>query len=400
MREKIQNTRVIKKVLSVAMCWLWIVLLFALTGCADSSAVRSASQSATGTINDTLMLDGDTDIQDSVTDDGGMPAGTLEVHFIDVGQADATLIKCDGQAMLIDAGTDDKGTAVWNYIRKQGISELDYLILTHPHEDHIGGADVALTKLDVSTIMMPELKADTAAYRAVIQAMKDNAVKNTVPSVGSTYALGEASFTVVAPSDVNNEETNDHSVGILLQHGENKFLFTGDAEKEAEYDMIKYAEESGTDIACDVYKVGHHGSKTASSEELIEAVSPEYAVISCGEDNDYGHPHAEVLNRFRANGIKVYRTDEQGSIVAVSDGEEITWNAAPAESWKAGEATRIGGEPEEFRWIVNIGTKKIHYPSCGSVEKMKPENTAYSNKTIAELKAAGYVPCGNCEPSD
>lgn len=257
----------------------------------------------------------------------------LEVHYLDVGQGDCTLILCDGHAMLIDAGDNDKGTAVQNYLESQGVTELDYAIGTHPDADHIGGLDVVLYKFDCHTVLMPDFEKDTRTYDDVIQTMKQKRYKNTLPQVGETYELGSAVFTIVAPGGEYGDNANDYSIGILLQHGGNRFLFTGDAEEASETDML----ENGIDLKADVFKAAHHGSRTANTEEFLNAVKPDYVVISCGQDNSYGHPHAEVMNRLRAMGISVFRTDEQGTILAYSDGTEITFNTPPDESWKAGE---------------------------------------------------------------
>lgn len=244
----------------------------------------------------------------------------LEVHYLDVDQGDATLILCDGHAMLIDAGNNNKGTQVQLYLKKQGVEKLDYVIGTHPDADHIGGLDVILYKFDCDTILMPEYGKDTKTYDDVIQTMKYKGYSSISPAAGDTYTLGSAAFTVVAPNGTYGENANDYSIGILLQHGENRFLFTGDAEADSEADML----ENGIDLSADVYKAAHHGSSTANTEEFLEAVAPRYAVISCGTDNSYGHPHEEVLERFRKKGIQVFRTDEQGTILAVSNGKEIT----------------------------------------------------------------------------
>lgn len=258
----------------------------------------------------------------------------LSIHFIDVGQGDATLILCDDHAMLIDAGDNTKGTAVQLYLTKQGIENLDYLVLTHPDADHIGGADVIITKFDIDHVFMSDYAQDTKTYEEVLDALKYKNKNWSMPSVGETYTLGDADFTILAPLDTY-DNANDSSIALLLTHGEKKFLFTGDCGENAEYDLI--ANEQG--LSADVYQVGHHGSRYSSSQALMDAVSPTYAVISCGEGNSYGHPGAEVLNRFRAMGIQVFRTDEQGSIVATSDGTNITWNCAPSDTWKAGEST-------------------------------------------------------------
>lgn len=257
----------------------------------------------------------------------------LEIHYLDVGQGDSTLILCDGHAMLIDAGDNDRGTAVQSYLESQGVTTLDYVIGTHPDADHIGGLDVVLYKFDCQMVMMPDFEKDTRTYDDVVQTMKQKRYKNTLPEVGTVYELGSAVFTIVAPNGEYGDNANDYSVGILLQHGKNRFLFTGDAEEASEADML----ENGIDLEADVFKASHHGSRTANTEEFLQTVDPDYVVISCGQDNSYGHPHAEVMSRLRAMGISVFRTDEQGTIVAYSDGTEITFNMSPDESWKAGE---------------------------------------------------------------
>lgn len=259
--------------------------------------------------------------------------GNLEVHFIDVGQGDSTLIECDGEYMLIDAGQNDKGLELWSYLEKQGATHLKYAIGTHPDADHIGGLDVILYRCDVDTVMMPDLEKDTRTYDDVIQTIKNKSLKKISPEVGSEYSLGSATFTIVAPNkDYGIDDANDWSIGILLQNGNDRFLFVGDAEEESEGDML----QNGIDISADVYKVAHHGSYTGTTQEFLDAVNPTYAVISCGEGNSYGHPHQEVLDKLQNAGVQVFRTDEQGTIIAYSNGEGITWNTSPSETWQAG----------------------------------------------------------------
>lgn len=259
-------------------------------------------------------------------------SGILEVHFIDVGQGDATLIKCGTHAMLIDAGDNSKGTAVQYYLKEQGITSLDYLVGTHPDADHIGGLDVIITKFDCGMIMMPEIEREITTYRDVTDAMKYKGYQNTPPVVGTEYSLGEAIFTIVAPVTYDREEYNNSSIGILLEHGDNSFLFVGDAQKEAEEAMLG----TGINLQADVLKAGHHGSSDSGSEAFLNAVKPQYAVISCGQDNDYGHPHRATLKAFRSRGVLIYRTDEQGSIVVTSDGQKLSFNHSPSVSNKSG----------------------------------------------------------------
>ena len=258
---------------------------------------------------------------------------TLEVHFLDVGQGDATLIRCGEAAMLIDAGNNSWGDDVRDYLEYQGIGDLDYVIGTHPDADHIGGLDVVMEAFDCGTVIMPDYEKDTQTYTDVTDVMEEKGYELTLPQVGTVYELGEAAFTIVAPNGEYGDNANDYSVGILLEHGENRFLLTGDAEEDSEADML----DNGIDLSADVLKAAHHGSRTANTEAFLERVNPEYVVISCGEGNSYGHPHAEVLNRLREMGIKVFRTDEEGTVVATSDGAGITFNVPPSESWQAGE---------------------------------------------------------------
>lgn len=250
----------------------------------------------------------------------------LQIHYIDVGQGDATLIVSDGHAMLIDAGENDKGSKVWSYLKNQGINELDYVIGTHPDSDHIGGMDVILYKFDCKNVFMPDYTKDTKTYDDVIKVAQNKNYKIKSVKAGDTYSLGKASFTVIAPNK-KYEDSNNSSIGIILTYGEKSFLFTGDAEEEAEKDILA----NGIDIKADVYKAGHHGSRTASCDEFLEKVKPEYIVISCGEDNKYGHPHAAILNYCIFNHIPLYRTDKQGTIVLKTDGKNITWNMSQAE---------------------------------------------------------------------
>lgn len=212
------------------------------------------------------------------------------------------------------------------------ITELKYLILTHPDADHIGGADVIVTKWDIENVFMADFEKENKTYSDLINALNYRNYKWTTPNVGSAYSLGRAEFMIIAPNSVY-ADPNNSSIGLVLRNGENTFLFTGDAEKRAEYDMLA----NGLDISCDVYKAGHHGSRTSSSIELLNVAMREYVVISCEKGNEHGHPHAETLNLLRNRGIKVFRTDEQGTVTAISDGRKITWNCPPSDSWKQGE---------------------------------------------------------------
>jgi len=304
--------------------------LFALCVIFAAIGSRGDSKEATETIIETSVVE----VSETLGVDSTYSSddSELEIHFIDVGQGDATLIMCDGEAMLIDAGENDKGTQVQLYLNKRNVKQLKYVIGTHPDADHIGGLDVILYKFACDMVIMPDVKADTATYRDVITSMQEKNINNTLPEIGDVYELGGATFTIVGPVDTYDDRNNS-SVSILLEHGENTFLFTGDAEEEAEEDIANL----DISIDADVYHVGHHGSSSSSTIHFLNEVTPEYAVISCGEGNSYGHPHAETLNSLRIMGVKLFRTDEQGSIVVTSDGNTLSWNCAPTESWQVGE---------------------------------------------------------------
>jgi len=276
------------------------------------------------------------DISDSKTalSDASLLAGSkMEIHYIDAGQSDATLITCDGHAMLIDCGDVDKGSLVRMYLKKQGVSSLDYLLLTHSDADHIGGAPSVISNVGIKTLWMCRYAKENKVYSNLLNEIEYKSLKWSTPNVGEVYTLGSAKIYVIAPNG-NYDNPNDSSVGVIVEHGENRFLFAGDATTEAEKDILA----NGMDLSANVYHVSHHGSGSSTSKSFLDAINPTYAVISCGKDNSYGHPKAEVMNRLREKKIEIFRTDEQGTIVAVSNGKTINWSLAPSESWIAGEA--------------------------------------------------------------
>lgn len=309
---------------------------------------------------------------------------SLEVHFINVDQADATLFICDGEAMLLDAGNNSDGTKIQLYLNKQGVKSLKYLILTHPDSDHIGGADVIITKFPIENVFMSDYEKDTRTYEDVIDALEYKRLKWSTPKVGSTYSLGNAKFTILAPNK-KYQDPNEASISLILEHGENSFLFTGDAEYEAEKDII------GTkmNIDCDVLKAGHHGSKTSNSKEFLKKASPEFVVVSCGEENSYGHPHAEPMNQFRSMGTKLFRTDEQGTIVASSDGKELSWNMSPTESWTPGEAK---GSSTEASKKSSVNEKKSVTTKKEEEKKQQPAVIAAEAPPVPPAQAAAAEP--------
>lgn len=380
MREKRHN-----KISSKLAAFL-IMAVLSLTAC--SSGLNSSGSMETGA---------KASAQSNITPEAG--ESSLQIHYIDVGQGDATLLICDGDAMLIDAGDNDKGTAVQQYLNSQKVTELKYVIGTHPDSDHIGGLDVIITKFDCQTIFLTDEQKDTNTYRDVLDAVRYRGYQKVTPEVGEEYNLGSAKFTIEGPVEPGSD-SNDNSIAILLEHGENRFYFEGDAGEKEEASILS----TGRDLHADVYKIGHHGSRTSTCDEMLSAVDPEYAVISVGEDNSYGHPNAEVMNKLRAKGVQVFRTDEQGSIVAFSDGTSITWNSTSSDSWQAGEATGGASESEEESMESDNGSDgsvTVHITKSGT--KYHVQGCRHLSKSDMEISLTdalerGYEPCSDCNP--
>lgn len=253
--------------------------------------------------------------------------GELKVHYINVGQGDSILVQQGDKNMLIDAGTNASTSSLISYLRSQNIKKIDYLILTHPHEDHIGGADAVIKAFEIGSIYMPKVTANTATFRDVVKAMNAKGLKASQPAIGTNFNLGQANCDILGPINTVSGDLNTYSIVIKITFGNNKFLFTGDAQASNEQDMIN----KGFDLSADVLKVGHHGSHTSTSQNFLNKVNPKYAVVSCGVDNDYGHPHKETMDRLKRKNIIVYRTDESGTIVAESDGKNINFNINPGD---------------------------------------------------------------------
>lgn len=244
----------------------------------------------------------------------------LKIHYIDVGQGDSELIQVNGKNLLIDAGPNESRDKLMSYLSKQNIKKFDYVIATHPDEDHIGGMGNVIKKYSIDKFYTPKKIVNTRTFEYMIQQLKNKNMKIDTPTPGVQLNLGKnTDAEILAPNNKNYPDTNNYSVVLKITYGNTKFLFTGDAEKTSEMEMI----DKNYDLSADVLKVGHHGSSNSTSQQFLDKVNPKIAIISCGKNNKYGHPHKITINKLKKKNIKIYRTDVNGTIILTSDGSKI-----------------------------------------------------------------------------
>lgn len=300
----------------------------------------------------------------------------LVVRYIDVGQADATLVECDGKTMLIDGGNVEDSDLIYTYLKKNAVEYLDYVVGTHIHEDHIGGLAGALKYADAGKIYCTATESEEWYFEDFKNAVENKGLQIEIPSVGDKFMLGSSEVSVLSCNA--SEDENNSSIVLKLSYGDTSFLFMGDAEFEAEGFIL----ENGYSVDTTVLKAGHHGSSTSTSYHFLSLASPEYAVISCGKDNSYGHPHDEVLEKLHGADITTYRTDVMGDIVCTSDGENISFSSSK------------GNIKMDF--VLNKNTKKYHTPDCKNANGISKKNRSDLTCTERELLEEGYSPCAEC----
>lgn len=346
---------------------------------------------------------------------------SFAVHFIDVGQADAALVLCDGKSMLIDGGNAADSSLIYSYLKKLSLTYLDYIVCTHAHEDHVGGLSGALNYATVGTAFAPVTSYDSKAFSNFASYLAKHNVPITVPSAGDSFTLGSTSVTVLGPV-TSSDKLNNTSIVLRVVYGDTSFLFTGDAEREEEQDILS----AGYILDSTVLKVGHHGSDSSTSYVWLREIMPEYAVISVGKGNSYGHPTEAVLSRLRDADVKTYRTDMQGDVICVSDGKAVSFtvgrnadadtladvgnggssgNSVPSVQTSTPPVPSATPAPDPANpipvgtdYILNTNTHKFHYPSCGSVKQMSEKNKWAYNGSRADIIAMGYIACKKCNP--
>lgn len=310
----------------------------------------------------------------------------LSVHFIDVGQADCALLECGGEYMLIDGGNREDGQLVVSYLEQQGVEELSAVVCSHAHEDHVGGLPSVLAVYPTKAVYAPTRTYASRVFDDFVYYADQQRLEITIPAPGDGWTLGGASVTVLGPVK-SYAETNDTSIVLKIQYGDTVFLFTGDMETAEENDMLDYW-DGRVDWDADVLKVGHHGSNTSTGYRFLNEVSPDYAVISVGKGNSYGHPHEEPLSRLNQAGVTILRTDELGTVVARTDGREVTL------TWENQSANPENAEPAEaVQFIGNVSSHRFHSPDCPN---LPAEKNRIIFDTYDQAVAAGYTPCGSC----
>ena len=333
----------------------------------------------------------------------GSSTGELSVTYLDVGQGNAMVVQSEGQTMFIDGGPRESSSFVVSYLKQQGIQKLDYVLISHFDEDHLAGAIGALYNFPVGTLITADYETDSSIYDSYKEAVEEKGYEPVHPSLGDTFSLGDGSFRIISPVSYGHEDENQDSVGIILEMGSDRFFIGGDIGLEGEKEIL----EAGVDIQADVMLMNHHGSHV--SREFFQAVNPSWAVISCGEGNSYGHPRQDTVELIQESQVPLFRTDRQGTITAVSQGQGITFDQDPCNDYTPGDRTEekedtleetrtalSNSTREDCDYILNIHTKKIHLPDCSSVKSMDEDNMAFYKGDEDSLLSQGYTPCGNC----
>ena len=310
---------------------------------------------------------------------------SLTVRYIDVGQADCALLECDGEFMLIDGGNRDDSQLVVSFLEQQGVKELAAVVCSHAHEDHVGGLPAVLAVYPTKAVYAPTKTYSSNIFDKFVYYTDQQGLDITIPAPGDQFTLGQAVVTVLGPVK-SYADTNDTSIVLRVTYGETNFLFTGDMETDAENDMLDYW-EGKVDWKADVLKVGHHCSNTSTGYRFLNEVNPAYGVISVGKGNDYGHPHKEPMSRLRQAGVTILRTDELGTIQAVSDGKEVTF------TWQNQSAVPENAEAAPQVFIGNRNSKVFHAPDC---KNLPSEKNAVQFSAYQEAIDAGFAPCGSC----
>ena len=362
---------------------------------ATQSKVQAENINTETPVSDAPREDLEVEVAPGVTSNYGL----IRVHFLDAGQADSTFIELgNGQTMLIDAGLS--GYDVVDYIKDLQYESIDYVVATHPHDDHIGGMATVLDSFKIGKMYMPKQAHTISAFDNMLDVIEKKSIDTYTAKAGvNITSSGILSIDILAPFADNYSNLNNCSAVVRITYGKTVLLFTGDAEQVIETQLLK----SGIDA--DVLKVGHHGAGSSSAPSFIKAVSPEVAVISCGQRNSYGHPHADTLAILNEVGAKIYRTDEQGTIVVTADQNKkitvdkkastVKENAPPAVTFTPtdkieDDVPSVNDNQNQIVYRTRTG-KKYHRAGCSYLKSI-------IETTVSEAQSMGLGPCSRCNP--
>lgn len=320
-----------------------------------------------------------------------------DVHVLDVGQGLSVLIESQGHYMLYDGGDSDKSSFVVSYLKQEGVSKLDYIVASHYDADHLNGIIGALNTFSTSNVWGPDYTTNTKVFKSFKSAVSAKGLTCVQPAIGSSHSLGDAEIQVLAPVGSDYSSANNYSIVIRVQDKDTSFLITGDAESASEEEMVS----SGLSLESDVYVMGHHGSGSSTSWNLLQNTVPEYAVLSCGTGNSYGHPHIESLEKLQAMDVQLFRTDKQGTIIASTDGDTITWNVNPSNDFTPGDPS---DKPATYQQTASTDSKAastVYWtPNGKSYHNTSNCSTLKRSKTILNGTLASARSQGKSDPCD
>ena len=406
-----------KKILALLLA---LAMMLSLAGCGgdkvslpsessthSTSNTTETSNNSTGTTLDTTenTTVGDAPTDETISDFDNSSTNTdstFSIHFIDVGQADSALVECDDHYMLIDGGNKADSNIIYSVLQKAGVKKLDIVVGTHAHEDHIGGLPGAFNYASADLTLCPVKDYSSKAFSDFVKYANQKGGGITVPKAGDIYTLGSATVKILGVN--GGSDANNTSIVLRIDYGQTAFLFTGDAEREAEQIILN----SDTNLKATVLKVGHHGGDTSTTYPFLREIMPQYAVISVGTGNSYGHPTENTLSRLRDADVKVFRTDLQGDIYCTSDGKAVSFsvkknsnvdvfagignNSTSQQNPTQPSALETPTTPttsEQLVWIPKSGSK---YHSKSTCSNMKSPTQVTQSVAINR----GYSACSKC----